>query len=455
MIAVLFAPFVSADAPADTAEVRERILEVMERYPAGSYFTNDGGPCSGHNDSPSFSCANCRRVTAEEAGTEGNMQCFGFGRMVFWQVFGLAYPHYSSSENWKPSGREMKNVVQVWWGTPGTELDTSAVRQAFSFASVGDVVHTGLPHTMIFLQCESDGILVYDANFDMYTCRVQIHLISWRQLARWVKNNGMSVYRAADYPELGEYQPFALPGRDVGALEIVSAVNAGVPVNAAMTRFDGLSLTYEKGEIGCTLLCTGGTEFELTGSFGDMTVTANADGELSPHITVTAGSAPSPGRIRVEFLDAVAVLDGEVAEPFEPTILSYTCPSLLEYAEGEELCPSGASVTVFLESGETAVYDGDAVTFIGFDSSRAGECLVFMEAHGLMTPPFAVTVIAPATEAPAVSTVAVQSSPGTTEAEIRQGVRFDLTALGLLLCALGIGILRLPAGKNAPKRRGE
>lgn len=454
MLAALCSPFVSADAPADVAEVCERLKRVMERYPSGSYFTNDGGPCSSHANSSSFSCSNCRRVTAEEAGTEGNMQCFGFGRMVFWNVFGLAYPHYSSSENWKPSGREMKNVVQVWRSAPGAYLDTDAVRQAFLFASVGDVIHTGLPHTMVFLQCESDGILVYDANFDMYTCEVLVHVVTWRELARWGKNNGVSVYRAANYPELSEYGRFMLPGRDVGLLTVTSPVSDEVPVNSAMTDFRGLSLTYSKGETRCTLSCMEGATFDVSGTFGEKTVAANDGGEFSPRITVTSGSAPNPGRIRVEFLDSVAVIDGEVGEPFEAEILSFTNPDVLEYTVGENIRTDGASVTVFLESGQTAVFSGGEIAFSGFDSSAPGEYSVFMEAHGLRTPPFVVTVLEPpsqtASEPPAFSTLAAPASTRSLSGA-KDRFPFAPVALGLILCAVGVGIMRVP-GKNGSKR---
>ncbi|MBQ9544148.1 MAG: bacterial Ig-like domain-containing protein [Clostridia bacterium] len=448
VLASLCAPFCAADGPENAEQIRQKILEVMERWPDGSYFTNDGGPCTRHSDSSSFSCSNCRRVTAEEAGTEGNMQCFGFGRVVFWQVFGLAYPHYSSSSNWKPSGSEMKNVVQVWWGTPGTRLDEEGIRQAFSFASIGDVVHTGLPHTMVFLQCESDGIAVYDANYDMYTCEVLVHVIPWEDLIRWTRRYGMSIYRAANYPELSGYSIVPVPGRDVGKLTVEASPFDGVDLDTSVDDFSGLKLSYKKGAEEYVLTCTGGTTFEISGADGIRTVDANGGSELSPSIGVTPGSAPEPGRIRIGFLDSVAVIDRDIAEAYEPAIMSFSYPDLLEYTEGEEFSYSGASVTVRLSDGATVVFTEKEIEYTEFDLSVPGEYRVFMEVMGMQTPPFVVTVreAPPSSAAPVTALITeAQSVPASSSqlSDRTSSRRFAFIALGLVICAAGVGVFRI------------
>lgn len=376
LLILLPASLVSAE---DTPTVAERLQAIMELYPSGSYFTKNGKACTDHPSHSSFSCANCKTVTAEEAGTEGNMQCFGFARAVFYQLFGLPYPHYDYRHRWRPKGDEMANVNQVWWAEPGFATTEEVVRQAFGAACLGDVVHSGLPHSMIFVEAHEDGILVYDANYDMYTCQVLLHEIGWAELVKWCVNYGMSIYRAANYPNLAYSGHVDPPVYESSHLEVVF-----MPENPylyeGMRDFTGLTLYYEKGGVTAQFTCLGGGEFKSEGSFENASAFVNGDDGFGLRIRLSAGE---PGSMTVELLDASVTVECDVEEGPGIVVEKLVFPEKREYFIGEQPDFSGAALSYRAGDGSFKELTEDELDFQGFDTSRAGVVEVLMGFEGL------------------------------------------------------------------------
>ena len=378
------------EGPKDTAQLAERLYKLMEEYPSGSYFTKNGQSCNGHVRG----IANCIEVTAEQAGTAGNRQCFGFARMVFWHLYGKPFGHYNSAKNWLPNGSEMENVTTVWSADPGTRLQEEAVRQAFGSAMIGDFVQCGIPHSMTFLQMEEGGILVYDADYEMSTCRVLVHLVEWDVLIKWIRRYGMSYYRAVNYPQTVNHAPFsyeAFNGGNVANIKITAHPDAE-PVLYHSPDLTGLELTYTYGSKVCTLTCTEKDTFQMSGAFGDRQLTSGSDDEYAPQITCIPASGNLVGSVQIRFLDTTAVLVCPV-EKREPKLLSATGPTRIRYRVGDTFDPAGACITVLDEDLNTREFrDGD-IRFSEVDFSKPGEYVVSMEAYGLSADPFTVTVI--------------------------------------------------------------
>ncbi len=349
----------------DQSDVVAGLREIMKKYPSGSYFTKNGKACKSHPKYNGDKCDNCKTATDEEAGTEGNIQCFGFVRVVFYSVFGVPYPHYSRSVRWKVEGEEIGNVVLLWENAKGKYVNTSGAKKLFSKAAIGDIIHCGLDHSMVYLASTEDGVLVYDANYDLVHCEILVHFISWSQTVSWAVNYGMSIYRSANY----------LPGPSAGDT--------------------------------------------LDGFISEMLAIAPA---FAPDVSESDSGSSYTGKT-----------DFAEAEEPEKQIKSVSYPTKTVYLAGDPFVPNGASMVILNDSGEAVTYGPDRLIFNGFDSSSQGECLVTMEADGIVSAPFRITVIASDPEDPGDPAYSSRITPDVTIIIVISAAAAALLAFTLIL----------------------
>ncbi len=353
----------------DTAELtvtqlRTKMAKLVEKYPNGSYFTDDGRACTHH-----FNCGencNCKEVTAEEAGTSGNRQCYGFARYVFYQLFSLPYPHYNGKADWTVSNEEeTESVTAVWSYAPKSTAD---VKSIFSDCRLGDVIQSGEPHSMVVLSRETNGVYVYDCNSDMLTCQVKTHLVTFEKLEKDLKNYGMSLYRAINYPTDLQSEP---------TLKVTSLPNK--PLTEDITDFSGMKLEYRDGDYISEITCDTGNSFiennivfkkrifiEWCGnSFSD-------DAELKVNFERENSSG---GTLKFAFRNAQLKIDATVYETL-PAMKELTPPKKTRYVKGQKLSPDGCSMTIIEDDGSERTIPAESLTFSGFDSSTVGKCTV-------------------------------------------------------------------------------
>lgn len=345
-------------------QLRNKMAEIVEKYPNGSYFTDDGRACTHH-----FDCdenCNCKEVTAEEAGTSGNRQCYGFARYVFYNLFSLPYPHYNGKADWTVSNEEeTANVTAVWSYAPKSTAD---VKSLFSDCRLGDVIQSGEPHSMVVLSLETDGVYVYDCNSDMLTCQVKTHLVTFEKLEKDLKNYGMSLYRAVNYPTDLQSEP---------TLKIVSLPDK--PLTENMTDFSGMKLEYRSGDYISEITCDTGNSFiednivfknrifiDWCGnSFAD-------DAELK--VTFERENS-SGGVLTIAFRNARLETQATVYETL-PAMKELILPKKIRYIKGQKFATDGCSMIIIEDDGSERMVSADNLTFSGFDSSVVGKCTV-------------------------------------------------------------------------------
>ena len=145
----------------------------------------------------------------------GAIQCFGFARMVFYQLFGYNMPNrYVGGAKYKYQSEENVNLVgQI----SGSTVTVSSIKNLLQQGKLGDVIQAcgagnGGQHTMIFVSADDNGVTVYDCNAKLSasepSCVIHQWTIKWSDWASYYgtsdssSENGISLYRAANYAQI-------------------------------------------------------------------------------------------------------------------------------------------------------------------------------------------------------------------------------------------------------------
>ncbi|MCM1391419.1 MAG: InlB B-repeat-containing protein, partial [Ruminococcus sp.] len=93
---------------------------------------------------------------------DGGSQCYGFGKLVIYNIFGKSGSYYRSWSYAGVSTSGMNTVDSI------TNYSATSVKNLLSKAKCGDILqfNTTKQHTMIVYSVESDGVWIYDCNWD-------------------------------------------------------------------------------------------------------------------------------------------------------------------------------------------------------------------------------------------------------------------------------------------------
>lgn len=175
----------------ETVETKSSLRTTYDRlpvpgYPNGSYYTNDRGPCSchdecgiyvpeGEDDSRCYilgvGSGNCKRYD-----NTGSIQCKGFADYIY-----HLYNEVDIADRYKI---DVSSYTSISNNSTGAAL----LQELFSSLPIGSNVRvvirsTGGNHSIIVSDKSSSGITVYDANSDGKTCVVKNRTFTWSQLA--------------------------------------------------------------------------------------------------------------------------------------------------------------------------------------------------------------------------------------------------------------------------------
>lgn len=154
----------------DTAVASQRLEAVMKKYPSGKYLG------SGY----SFA---------------GGSQCMGFGREVFYRMFGKE-TRWNYDGSAKSSGYAQNYTVEA----RSSSYSAKSIKKLIGKAKPGDVLQMNAPkiHTMIFVSSDSSGFTVYDANW-VGSNQVSVRHVSY---SAWSSRNssGISLLHSTNYP---------------------------------------------------------------------------------------------------------------------------------------------------------------------------------------------------------------------------------------------------------------
>ena len=145
----------------------------------------------------------------------GAIQCFGFARMVFYQLFGCNMPNrYYGNAKYKYQSEENVDLVgQI----SGSSVTTDSAKNLLQQGKLGDIIQAcgsgnGGQHTMVFVSADDNGVTVYDCNARLSasepSCVIHQWTIKWSTWASYYgtsdssSENGISLYRASNYVQI-------------------------------------------------------------------------------------------------------------------------------------------------------------------------------------------------------------------------------------------------------------
>ena len=145
----------------------------------------------------------------------GAIQCFGFARMVFYQLFGCNMPNrYYGNAKYKYQSEENVDLVgQI----SGSSVTTDSAKNLLQQGKLGDIIQAcgsgnGGQHTMVLVSADDNGVTVYDCNARLSAsepaCVIHQWTIKWSTWASYYgsgdssSENGISLYRASNYAQI-------------------------------------------------------------------------------------------------------------------------------------------------------------------------------------------------------------------------------------------------------------
>ena len=145
----------------------------------------------------------------------GAIQCFGFARMVFYQLFGCNMPNrYYGNAKYKYQSEENVDLVgQI----SGSSVTTDSAKNLLQQGKLGDIIQAcgsgnGGQHTMVFVSADDNRVTVYDCNARLSAsepaCVIHQWTIKWSTWASYYgsgdssSENGISLYRASNYAQI-------------------------------------------------------------------------------------------------------------------------------------------------------------------------------------------------------------------------------------------------------------
>jgi len=127
---------------------------------------------------------------------DGGKQCYGFGKLVIYNIFGKYGSSYRSWSYQGVSTSGMNSIGSI------TSYSSSNVKSLLSKAKCGDVLQFDYTkqHTMIVYSVESDGVWIYDCNWDN-NCGISLRKCSF---GAWSGRNSakLTLLRSNNYDSI-------------------------------------------------------------------------------------------------------------------------------------------------------------------------------------------------------------------------------------------------------------
>lgn len=126
---------------------------------------------------------------------DGATQCMGFGREVFYRMYGV-----KAKWNYDGSAKSTSDGKLYTVTAKSASYSESSMKALISKAKPGDILQMNSPkmHTMVFVSSDSNGFTVYDANWTGPN-KVSVRYVKY---GAWAGRNsdGITVLHATNYP---------------------------------------------------------------------------------------------------------------------------------------------------------------------------------------------------------------------------------------------------------------
>lgn len=144
-------------------------------YPVGSYFTQNGGPCSCHTKgyciSNNKSWENCIRYWPNKSSYQVDLrgvQCMGFARFCQWRLYGT-HDFGNTRDFYNAFGGKI--AAGSW--------TANTVKKVLTEAGPGGHIRTGAGHSMFVISVTATGFVTYECNTNAKDCKIYTRQWTW------------------------------------------------------------------------------------------------------------------------------------------------------------------------------------------------------------------------------------------------------------------------------------
>lgn len=171
------------------------IIMLLTAIPLSTITTSAAGGVKDKLDAVISNYPNGSRWTST---FDGGSQCYGFAKLVIYKVFGASNQSGYTYRTWKYDGTPTSGMEVI--GSV-TSYSSSNIKSLLSKAKCGDVLqfNTTKQHSMIVYQVDSDGVWIYDCNWDG-NCGISLRKSSF---GAWSgrNSNKLTLLRANNYSD--------------------------------------------------------------------------------------------------------------------------------------------------------------------------------------------------------------------------------------------------------------
>lgn len=303
-------------------------------YPVGSYFTQNGGPCTCHTKgyciSNNKSWENCIRYWPNKTNYQVDLrgvQCMGFARFCQWRLYG-AHDFMNNTDFYNAFGSKL--AAGGW--------TANTVKKVFMEVGPGGHIRTGAGHSMFVISVTTTGFVTYECNTNAKDCKIYTRQWTWDSFYTSLRSREILYYNMPRNVDINGGQ---LPdeGYKVGSYRV--AANGG------------LNLRTEPSTTSGSILATipNGTILQVTA--------LQAVGQYYWGYTSHNGKS---GWVRLDY----AVYQS--AEIYSISITNL--PTQISYTVGDTFSTAGMTVEARFTDG--TAFDIAGYTCTGYDLTKAG-----------------------------------------------------------------------------------
>lgn len=195
-------------------------------YPVGSYFTQNGGPCSCHNKGYCIennkSWENCLRYWPKKSNYQvdlAGVQCMGFARFCQWRLYGT-HDFSNTRDFYNAFGKKLS--AGNW--------TANTVKNVFMDVGPGGHIRTGAGHSMFVISVTATGFVTYECNSNNKDCIIYTRQWTWDSFYQSLRSRDILYYNMPRDVEINGGETPDVDDYKTGAYRV--AANSGLRMRA-------------------------------------------------------------------------------------------------------------------------------------------------------------------------------------------------------------------------------
>ncbi len=314
-------------------------------YPVGSYFTQNGGPCSCHTKgyciSNNKSWENCVRYWPNKNNYQVDLcgvQCMGFARFCQWRLYGT-HDFSNTTDFYNAFGKKL--AAGQW--------TANTVKNVFMDVGPGGHIRTGAGHSMFVISVTATGFVTYECNSNNKDCIIYTRQWTWESFYLSLRSREILYYNMPRNVEINNGQIPDTDDYQIGAYRV--AANGGLNLRTHPSTTEGTVIET----------IPNGTILQITKLQ-----------KVSPYYWGYTTHNGNEGWVR---LDYAVYQNAEIS-----SIHITTPPAKTTYTVGDDFSTAGMVVEARFTNG--TAFDIAGYTCTGYDMNQAGEQTVTVSYSG-------------------------------------------------------------------------